>query len=260
MKFVLISALLILPCAGAAAQTRDSTKTKSPAAVVFNPNSRRNGYETYQSTDQIVGSGPYGMLNTIDHRYEGLRGTPYFLPTWNKGKIEMAGGQSYTEVPIKFDAFRQHLLLLRTWVGNDSIIINAEQVKSFQLRDEVGHSYLFRRFPTAKTDDESLKEGYFMVLYEGKTALLKRVLKRFKQADYKNTYSNDTRYDSFNDAFSYYLLKPDQTLVKVKLTQKALLDALSDQKDALKAFMEQHDLTLKAEADAVSLVKQYDSL
>ena len=75
------------------------------------------------------------MVNTIDHRYEGLRGTPYFLPEWNKGQIEMVAGQHYKEVPIKFDAYRQHLILLRTWAGNDSIIVNASQVKSFQLKE-----------------------------------------------------------------------------------------------------------------------------
>lgn len=260
MKFFFCIALFLLPFAGVVAQTRDSTQAKPGSAIQPNPNDRRNGYETYQSTSQIVGSGPNGMINTIDHRYEGLRGTPYFLPAWSKGQIEMATGQNYTNVSIKFDAFRQHLILLRTWVGNDSIIVNADQVKSFQLQSNEGVNYLFKRIPTARTDDESLKEGYFMVLYGGKTALLKRVMKKFKQADYKNTYSNDVRYDAFNDAFSYYLLKPDQTLTKVKLSKKSLLEAMNDQEEALKSYIDREQLTVKNENEAIMLVKCYDSL
>lgn len=247
-----------MPLLGTLAQSRDTTKANPNNQ--FNPNARRNGYETYQSMNQIVGSGPYTMINTIDHRYEGLRGTPYFLPDWNKGQIEMVAGQHYKEVPIKFDAYRQHLVLLRTWAGNDSIIVNADQVKSFQLKNSDGQLYVFRHIPTAKTDDEALKEGYFLVLYQGKTALLKRIVKAFKQADYKSPYSNGTRYDEFRDLNSYYILKPDQTLEKVKLSDKSLIDALGEHTDELKTFVKQEKLSGKTESDAIQIVQKYDSL
>lgn len=259
MRIKLFTALLALSGQLLLAQTRDSVKTKSEARVI-NPQ-QRNGYETYQNAAEVSGVNlnPGATINTVDHRYEGLRGTPYFLPEWNKGQIEMVSGQSYTEVPIKFDAFRQHLILLRSWVGGDSIIVNADQVKSFQLRNN-GQSYLFKRFPAVKMGDETLKEGYFMVLYEGKSSLLKRVVKTFKQADYKNPYSNDIRYDEFKLTSSYYLLNPDQTLVKVKLSDKALIEALSSHKGELKAFVKQENLTFRTENDAIQLVKKYDSL
>ncbi len=262
MKIILLIAILVPLSLCLFAQTRDSTRTKSEARVRYNPNSQRNGYENFQNSANATGLGlsPGATINTIDHRYEGLRGTPYFLPEWNKGQIEMVSGQNYTDVPIKFDAFRQHLILLRSWVGGDSIIINADQVSSFQLRNSDGQAYRFKRFPAAKIGDEALKEGYFMVLYEGKSSLLKRVVKTFKQADYKNPYSNDIRYDEFKLTSSYYLLKPDQTLIKVKLSDKALIEALGDHKDELKAFARQENLTFRTENDAIQLVKKHDSL
>ena len=256
--FVLTALSVVISLSGAFAQTADTTKARSVGQ--FNPNARRNGYELYQSTSQIVGAGPYTMVNTMDHRYEGLRGTPYFLPEWNKGEIEMVSGQHYKEVPIKFDAYRQHLILLRTWVGSDSIIINADQVKSFQLKNGDGQLYVFRHIPAAITNDEALKEGYFLVLYQGKTALLKRVVKTFRQADYKNPYSTDVRYDEFRNAISYYLLKPDQKLEKVKLSDKSLIETLGNRKEELKAFVKQENLNFKTENDAIALVKKYDSL
>lgn len=256
MKPLLVAALLAASLAGATAQTTDSTKARPVRPA--NPNDRRNGYETYQSTGQIVGSGPNGMLNTIDHRYEGLRGTPYFLPDWCKGQIEMTAGQNYTSVPLKFNAYQQQLVLLRTWAGNDSILVDAEQVKQFTLKTADGQTYVFKRYPTARQDDKMAENGYFLVLYEGKNVLLKRVAKTFRQADYKNPYANNVRYDEFRDASAYYLLKPDQKLTKVKLSRKSLLDALDDSSDALKAFAGKLDF--KSEADAVALVRQHDSL
>ena len=258
MNVLLLTISFSVLLTGAFAQQPDSTKTRPKQAS--NPNAQRNGYETYQSTSQIIGTGPYTMVNTIDQRYEGLRGSPYFLPEWNKGQIEMVSGQNYKDVPIKFDAHRQELILLRTGVKNDSIIVNANQVKSFQFQSSDGQFYVFRRFPTAKTDDEALKEGYFLVLYQGKSTLLKRIVKTFKQADYKNPYSNDIRYDEFKPISSYYLLKPDQTLTKVKLSDKSLIESFGDHKDELKAFAKQEKLTIKTEADAIQLVTKYDSL
>lgn len=257
MRSLFLTALLSIVLTGVIAQKSDSIRT--PPAKTANPNARRNGYETYQSTSQIVGSGPYTMINTIDHRYEGLRGSPYFLPEWNKGQIEMVTGQHYTNVPIKFDAYRQHLILLRPQAGNDSIIVSALQVKSFQFSNPDGQFYVFRRFPNLKTDDEDLKEGYFLVLYQGKSALLKRIVKALKKADYKNPYANGERYDEFRPVSSYYLLKPDQTLVKIKLSEKALLDALGDHESELKVFSKEENLSGKTENDAIQLVKKYDS-
>lgn len=258
MKSLFISALLTFSLSGVYAQTRDSTKAQPTQQA--NPNDRRNGYETYQSTSQIVGTGPNDMVNTIDHRYEGLRGTPYFLPEWNKGQIEMTAGQNYTNVPLKFNAYQQQLILLRTWAGNDSIIVDASQVKRFTLKNNEGQTYVFKRWPTAITNDQALKDGYFLVLYEGKNTLLKRVSKSFKPADYKNPYANDVRYDAFRDSFSYYILKPDQTLTKVKLSDKSIIEALGDRKEELKAFVKQENLYFKTDTDAITLVKKYDSL
>lgn len=259
MNVIRLMILLAVSFAGAHAQSRDSTKVRTGQPA--NPNDRRNGYETFQSTSQIVGTGPNGMINTIDHRYEGLRGTPYFLPDWNKGQVEMTAGQNYTNVPLKFNAYRQQLILLRTWAGNDSIIVDAYQVKRFTLKNTDGQTYQFKRLPTTvKTSDPVLKDGYFLVLYEGKNTLLKRIAKTFRPADYKNPYATDVRYDAFQDVFSYYLLKPDETLTKVKLSDKSILDALGDRKDELKAFVKQEKLYFKTDNDAITLLKKYESM
>lgn len=258
MKILLLTSWCILAGMSASAQKTDTTKITQKSA--FNPNDRRNGYETYQSMNQIVGAGPNTMINTIDHRYEGMRGTPYFLPEWNKGQIEMVAGQHYKEAQLKFDAYRQHLIMLRPWAGNDSIIVNANMVKSFEFKSDNGQIYTFRHLPAVKTDDETLKEGYFLVLYQGKSSLLKRVVKSFRKADYKNPYSSGNRYDEFRDVIAYYILKPDNTLEKVKLTDKAIIDALGVHEDELKAFAKQEKLTGKTETDAVRLIQKYDSL
>jgi hypothetical protein len=126
--------------------------------------------------------------------------------------------------------------------------------------DTSGREYLFQRYPTAKTSDPVLREGYFLVLYEGKTALLKRVVKTFRPADFKGAYTSNTTYDAYTDDNTYYILKPDQTLTKVKFSKKALLDALADKGDGLKKFADTQKIGVKTESEAVALVQQYDSM
>ena len=200
------------------------------------------------------------LIFRIDTRYEGQHGTPYLLPDWSKGQISLRSGKQYASVPLKFNAYRQELIMLRPQSGNDSIIIDKQTVNRFLLMSADGQPYLFGRYPNVQTTDDLVKEGYLLILYEGKSTLLKRVAKLFKPADYKGGYSANIRYDAYEDALSYYLLKPDQTLTKVKLSKKSLLEAMSDKQDGLKAFIDQQKLSFKTEEDAVQLVKQYDSL
>ena len=245
----LLIILLSLPLLTAMAQTTDTDTTRRRATESPEANLRVNSLQVLN---------PYSFIMTIDNRYEGLVGSPYFSSEWSNGQIMMLGNKTYTNVPIKFDAYRQALILLRPKQGNDSIIIDRPTVLGFQLENKLGESYLFRRYPGAKFGDKAIADGYFMVLYEGKTALLKRVTKTLQGADFKGGYSSGNRYDSFANANSYYLLKSDQTLTRIKLNKKTLLDALSDKRDALKAFAD--PLDLRSEADAAALVKQYDSL
>lgn len=211
------------------------------------------------NTTNILNRG--SMIERIDNRYEGQHGSPYVVPNWIKGRVDLLDGRQYTNVPLKFNAYRQELTILRPRMGNDSIVVDRRTVAGFFLADSTnGQFYPFRRYPEAKTDDPILRDGYFLVLYAGKSALLKRVVKTLRPANYQGGYSPNVRYDSFDDAFSYYLLKSDQLLTKVKLSKKTLLEAFGDRGDALKAFADQQKLDLKTEADAVTLVKQYDSL
>ena len=263
-RYVLIT-LLLLP-ALLSAQIIDTNRVSrplrsKPAQTVATASQRAP--LTNQEKSQIInavggGSHPGVMIRTIDNRYEGLQGTPYFLSGWSKGQIAMVSGQRYVDVPIKFDAFRQALILLRPKMGNDSIIIDQRTVSRFELTGPEGQSYAFKNYLDVKLPDNTGDGGYFLVLYEGSITLLKRIAKTVQKANYKQPYSVDIRYDSYENNHAYYILKPNQPLAKVKLSKKSLLDALSDKRGGLSAFAD--TLNLKTETDAVALVRQYDSL
>ena len=241
---------------GAWAQHPDSAKVSPPRTAAPYQMSQQ---ERQQIVDMAAEPGAtFRNVRTFDGRYEGLRGTPYFLPAWSKGQIELTNGQRYTNVLIKFDAYRQELVLLRPQLRNDSIIIDRPRVNQFVLQPADNVSYVFRRYSGDRTNESG--DHYFLVLYEQKSTLLKQVAKVITKANYKDPYSAGARYDAYDNEYAYYLLKPGQPLTKVKLSKKSLLDALSDKGKALKTFVDSHRLAIKSEADAVTLVQQYDSL
>ena len=249
-----VSPLLVL------AQSPDTTKTvryKPPVQAAMphtDPLVLLNQLNQLQNQSNIN-----TQIRLVDNRYEGLRGTPYLIPTWSTGEIELTSGKTYASVPLKFDASSQNLVVLRP-AQKDSIIVYANQIKRFAFQDADGNAFLYRRYPDLKTDDDALREGYFQVLYVGKNTLLKRVSKSIRRADYKQAYSADVRYDAYQEDVLYYLLRPDRTLVKLKRNRKSLSEALGGDEAALKAFAEQEKLSFKTDADMAKLIKFADGM
>lgn len=255
-----LTALLLLTPLLAAAQSRDTTKT--PQRAKPSPEVRADALATDPLVlqNQLLSlSNVNTQIRLVDNRYEGLRGTPYLVPNWSKGEIELLGGKVYTNVSVKFNASTQNLVMLRPTPG-DSIIIFAGQIKRFAFLDGDGNAFLYRRYPDLKTDDAALKESYFQVLYPGKNTLLKRTSKSLRKADYQQAYSANIRYDSYQDEVTYYLLRPDQSLIKLKRARKPLFEAIGGDENALKAFSEREKLSFKTDTDMARLVQFADNL
>lgn len=254
--FFVVSPLLL------SAQTPDTAKTVRYRQPVRKPTAILPADELIL-LNQLNSLNNNGNTNTqirlVDNRYEGLRGTPYLVPAWSKGEIELTTGKVYASVPMKFDASNQNLVVLRP-PANDSIIVYANQIKRFAFQDTEGNTFLYRRYPDLKTDNAALKNGYFQVLYAGKNTLLKQVTKTIRRADYRQPYSPGVAYDSYQEDVAYYLLRPDNTLAKVKRSRKSLLDTVGGDQGALKAFADREKLSFKTDDDMAKLIKFADGM
>ncbi|WP_428665097.1 hypothetical protein [Runella sp.] len=199
-----------------------------------------------------------GAYTGHDFRYEGFRGSALFINEWLNGQVSLTDGRLFKDVPLKYNAYTKRLFM-KNPVG-DSIEVFSNLMDSFVINDPVSkNDFVFKRFPTAKMAKNNAGDLFFLVLYEGKTSLVKLINKTIKKADYKDPYSNNIPYDTFEDAHEYYLLKPDNTLTKVKKSKKAITEALSDKEPAVKDFMVQQNVTVKTEAELVRVVAKYDS-
>jgi hypothetical protein len=216
-----------------------------------------NSNNLIRDVDGRLNMGSY-TTSTFDSRYEGLKGSPFFISEWISGQMAFVDGKVFNEIPLKYNAYTKELMMKRP--SGDSLIVFPYQVQSFTINDPVTKAnFTFRRYPKAQTPKYDMREVYFLVLYEGKTSLLKLVKKDLKKADYKDPYSNNVRYDTYEDANEYYLLMADGKMSKIKRSKKSVLEALSDKEVAIKALLEQEKIEMKTERDLVRVVAKYDA-
>lgn len=98
-------------------------------------------------------------------------GHPYFLnPSWIKGSVTY-NGKIFNDVSLKYDLVSDELVLMH-FNGYFMISLNKETVDDFIL--EAHH---FRRFGDNKKLTGNLEEGYYEVLYNGNSLLLKKHMK-----------------------------------------------------------------------------------
>ncbi|MFN4144239.1 MAG: hypothetical protein ACK4GN_00325 [Runella sp.] len=218
-----------------------------------------NANNLIRDVDGRLNMGSY-MTSAFDSRYEGIKGSPFFISTWSKGTMIFADGRVFKEVPLKYNAYTKELIMKRP--SGDSLIVFPYQVQAFVINDTLTKAeFVFRRYPNAQTPKQDFREVYFLSLYEGKNnSLVKLVRKNLKKADYKDPYSNDVRYDTYEDANEYYLLKNNSQMLKIKRNKKSVLEALADKKNEIKALIDQKKWEFKKEEELISAIVEYDAL
>ena len=107
-----------------------------------------------------------------------------------------------------------------------------------------------------KTD----KKVFVRVIYDGRTKLVLKYNKTFIRANYKGAYATGNKYDEYTDDYQYYIMKNTNTPVKIKLSKKSVVKALSDNEENVRAYLGEHQLNLNNEDDVAELVKFYDSI
>lgn len=217
---------------------------------------QESGYDAQQNVNALAGSS--NVVRTYDTRYEGVKGSPFFTQSWSEGVLFYSDGKKSAALPLKHDVYKNQLVAKRP--QGDSVLINTGNVSHFQLKDPAGKVYLFKKFPGLKTADAGLTSAFFQVLYEGKMALLIKHNKSLVKANYQGAYSADRPYDELVSQSEYYLKKADQTLIKIRMNKKAILDILQDKQSTVKEFVEKEKIDFKDEASVAKLLAYYDSL
>lgn len=187
-------------------------------------------------------------------------GTPFLLPQWALGTVTMRAGNVQRQQWLKYDLSTAQLLWRRP--QGDSIELFTTLVREFTLRDSVTHqTYVYRLYPELKTEQPLFRATFFDVRYDaGRSALLCQ-RKRQVRSMTSNGALNTTKKSEWSDTEHFFVKRPDQTLVPVRLSNRSILEALGEQyKASVVAYISRESLNLSKEADVVRLLAYYDTL
>ncbi|MBC6698963.1 hypothetical protein [Hymenobacter sp. BT190] len=205
----------------------------------------------------------YDYINReLGRKRDGLAatGSPYLLPGWALGTVAMRTGNVQRQQWLKYDLSDGRLLWRRP--QGDSVELFTTMVREFTLRDSATHqTHVFRLYPDVKTEQPVLRATFFDVRYDaGRTALL-RQLTRQVQTQSSSGALTTVKKAMWSSKTLYFIKRPDQVLVPIRLNGRSVLEALAPQYRAqASTYSSQQQLNLSQEVDVVRLLAYYDSL
>lgn len=161
-----------------------------------------------------------------------IEGFPFFGQEKYYDGILVSSGVSFFNVPIQYDLVRDALLI---WSYDRSILLmlNSEKVDRFQLGNES-----FIRAGLIKQNDAETRKGFFQLIHEGQHMAVSK-----KQKVVVQKTSSDKAYAFYKQFNSYYLIINGHWIQVA--SQKSVINALKNNKDAIKAFINKQQLNFR---------------
>lgn len=178
--------------------------------------------------------------------YFNVYGTEFLIEDkWYKADIKV-NDIHFKDVDVKYDIYNDNLLA--NYYNKRIIILNKENIEAFTLY--TGDRNLF--FINEK--GRNGLDGYYQVIYEGDTRLLKKWRKKRAQ------FVIEARYDEFQPDNVLIFVK-DQEIYQVKNRRK-LLRIFGDNKREIRSFIRQENIHLDPEKpeSIVPVLEFFDSL
>lgn len=186
--------------------------------------------------------------------YTDLKGSPYFLDSWNKGIITQANGQSYKDVELKYDQLEDELIF-RDQQGRElGFAIPVKEFKINYILEGVPKSSLFRNgFEPFKGSTE---KNYYEILYDGPVKLAKKNVKHIEQ--YRE-YNSATTTKSVIERVKYYFYTANQ-LKEFKKDEKSVRLAFGEKSPTVLKYIDDNKLDLKKDTDLIKVFSFFSTI
>ncbi len=161
-----------------------------------------------------------------------IEGFPFFGRENYFDGFVITSGVSFFDVPIQYDLVNDVLLI---WSHDRSILLmlNSEKIERFQLGKES-----FIRAGLIKQNDAETHKGFFQLIHEGQHMAVSKKRKVVVQKT-----ASDKSYAFYKQFNTYYLII-NGDWIQVG-SQKSVINALKDNKDAIKAFINKQQLNFR---------------
>ena len=228
--------------------------------AVGQDNKNQNGQQLQQALDDVGSAKITNMSRTFDNRAINTRGTAFYVTDWRSGVVTIADRVTPYKGQFKLDVMNNRLMVKQP--AGDSIWVSADRLSTITLNPLLPGQPAanFRRFATVKADGDLSPASLVRVLNEGTYgALVQLPIRRFYKAAPGDAYSINATINEIRDESVYYVIRPDQTAAKVKLSRRALADAMGEVGKQLDSHAKANNLALKSEKEVVDALAALQS-
>ena len=201
--------------------------------------------EQFFLTDKVSGN-----VYRQKDEFTNINGTPFFIEEWLPGVMYMKDGARANKFKLRFDAYNNELLFLN---GNDPLVVE-NPMAGFDITNFSGITFRFRcGFPAIEKNTD---KTFYQLIEEGPSASLLKLVK--KNILIIEEYNKASGTKEFNLTETYFIVKPNGTIVKIKKDKSAVLTALSDAGNGLSNWVEKNRFRCKTEEELIAVVKAYN--
>ncbi|HEX9955636.1 MAG TPA: hypothetical protein VGA96_00225 [Fibrella sp.] len=212
--------------------------------------------QTANGTAPIAASA--ATIRSFNNSTVGLKGSPMLLPDWAPGEIILQSGKTITTGQVNYDVFNRQVAVKHS--ARDSVRYESAMVKQLILHPAGDASPLrYEHVPNLVTDEAALKTELLRIIHQGAYSLVELPIKTFIKAPAKQVYgglgemSNEYRNESV-----YYLVRPDQTAERVKLSRKSLVRALKEKGSSFESYLKANSVDLDNEQEVAKALASLD--
>ena len=186
--------------------------------------------------------------------YSDLKGSPYFLDTWNKGIVMQVNGQSFKDVELKYDQLEDELIFKDQQGRELGFAVPVKEFKINYAFEGSPKSALFRNgFEPFKGSTE---KNYYEILYDGPVKLAKKNVKHIEQ--YRE-YNSAITTKSVIERVKYYFYTTNK-LTEFKRDVKSIQLAFGEKSTPVLKYIEENKLDLKKDSDLTKVFSFFSTI
>ena len=214
---------------------------------------------TFYSIGRLNATGSFGGIGTVlSAGPNSIEGNEYYdTPDFKNGFISVSGFEKpFGEFLMRFNIRSREIEIQEK---AKVVSLSMERVKSFMYEDDKNQKHFFFNGKGYKIAQTSV-DGFFEVLVEGSTLLLKRRTFEHKKTSFNPLDVENSTSEKLLKKDELFLLKEGTVdLIKLPMKKKALLDFLGKPNE-LEKFLKEKNIGFKEEADLVIIVAFSNSI
>jgi hypothetical protein len=225
-----------------------------PRTYCQSTNVYSKGVTAQGNITEIANMSPYGVGGMgFDERYEGVKGSPRLYDTLYPSLMKVKTQNFHILVDSDIDVAGNKLVFKHPSTGQ-LMSIPSEIIEEVIISTKDG-DHVIRTTSGMEFEKPVGELRFCQILYDGNYQFIKLPVKIFKEADYKNLYSSDRRYDEFETDYRYYITGKRDQLIQVKLNKKNLEKLFPARKDLINEIIKHGDFSNDEEM-VVALLKR----